>query len=164
MFDDYGNWIPNGGSRFATPMFQGNAFAGIGDVSGVGNIGPSVMGHDQVSAGMPSFTGDLGGMPALAVNPAAGGSIWDNFLSKPGQQGWGGMALGAASGLFNGFLGMQQLGVAKDTLAQNKRQFDLNFGAQQKMTNSRLADRQATRVASGYSNTSVNDYMKQYGI
>lgn len=131
---------------------------------------------DSMNAPAMDMRSILSGTPAPTAGPlanvaggasAASPNFWsmDSFLGSPGQQGWGGLALGAASGLMNGFIGLQQLGVAKKTLAQNERQFNLNFGAQQKMTNSRLADRQATRVASGMPGaTAVSDYMKQYGI
>lgn len=79
-------------------------------------------------------------------------------------QGMFDMGLGAAQGLMGAYLGFQNLGVAKDTLAQNKRQFDLNFGAQKKLTNSRLEDRQAGRVAFGAGATPVADYMAKNGI
>lgn len=75
------------------------------------------------------------------------------------------MGLGAAQGLMGSYLGFQNLGIAKDTLAQNKRQFDLNFGAQQKLTNSRLADRQAARIAANpTAYTPVAEYMAKNGI
>jgi len=61
--------------------------------------------------------------------------------------GWGSMALGVASGLMNGYMGMKNYGLAKETLANNKAQFERNFGAQAKITNSSLADRQDRRVA-----------------
>lgn len=92
---------------------------------------------------------------------------WLNKTDKNGmvQQGALSPMIGAGSALMNGILGFKQYGLAKETLAQNKRQFDLNFGAQQKMTNSRLADRQAARVAANPgAYTAVGDYMKQYGI
>jgi hypothetical protein len=80
-------------------------------------------------------------------------------------QGWGALGLGAAQGILGGYLGLQQLGVAKDTLAANKEQFAKNFAAQQKTTNAALYDRQAARVASNPgAYQSVGDYMKQNGI
>jgi hypothetical protein len=75
------------------------------------------------------------------------------------------MGLGAAQGLLGAYLGFQNIGIAKDTLSQNKRQFDLNFGAQQKLTNARLADRQASRLASNpTAYQSQADYMAKNGI
>ena len=105
------------------------------------------------------------GAPGADFSNAGGGSIWDSFLSKDGKQGWGDTAMGAASGLFNAWMGMKQYGLAKDTLETNKQQFAQNFGAQQKMTNSRLEDRQAARVASNPgAYQSVGDYMKKNGV
>lgn len=99
----------------------------------------------------------------------AGSGLFDGFLGKTENgvtsQGWGGMALGTAQGLMNGYMGLKQYGLAKDTFNENKRQFGLNYDAQQKTTNAHLADRQAARVAgstSGYQ--SVADYMKTNGI
>lgn len=81
------------------------------------------------------------------------------------MQGWGGMAVGAASGLMNSFLGFQQLGMAKDAAKENRRQFNMNFDAQSKTTNAQLNDRQRARIASNPgAYQSVGDYMKTYGI
>ena len=79
--------------------------------------------------------------------------------------GWGGMAMGAASGLANAFMGMKQYGLAKDTLANNKQQFQMQYDAQKQMTNSNLEDRQRARVASNPgAYQSVGDYMTKYGV
>ena len=79
--------------------------------------------------------------------------------------GWGGLALGAAQGIGNSFMAMQQYGLAKDTLAQNKREFNMNYDAQRKTTNAALSDRQAARVAANpNAYQSVGDYMDKYGI
>lgn len=118
---------------------------------------------------------DLGSGSAAPAS-TLGGAGFNDWLKSTGilgstdadglkTQGWGGMALGAASGLGNAFLGMQQYGLAKDTLNENKRQFQLNFDAQKKTTNARLEDRQAARVASNPgAYQSVGDYLKKYGV
>lgn len=81
-------------------------------------------------------------------------------------QGWGGPALGAISGLGNAYMGMQQLNLAKETLANNKRQFDMNYGAQRQTTNTRLEDRQRARVNGSAPGTyeSVGDYMNKHRV
>ena len=90
------------------------------------------------------------------------GSIWDSF---GGKDGWGGTALGAIGGIASAFLGMKQYGLAKQTLEENKRQFQLNYDAQKKMTNTRLEDRQRARVASNAgAYQSVGDYMATNGV
>jgi hypothetical protein len=79
--------------------------------------------------------------------------------------GWGGLALGTATGLGGLYLGMQQYNLAKDALANNKAQFERNFAAQKTTTNANLEDRQRARVASnGGAYQSVGDYMSQNGI
>ncbi|GEK52348.1 hypothetical protein [Vreelandella venusta] len=76
------------------------------------------------------------------------------------SNGWGGMALGAASGLGSAYLGMKQYGMAKKQLSESKRQFDLNYGAQRQMVNTDLEDRQRARVASNpTAYESVGSYM-----
>lgn len=114
-----------------------------------------------------------------AASAPGGDSMWggiSSWLDSSGilgkkmadgtqMQGWGMPALNLASGLANAYFGYQQLGVAKDTLDQNKKQFQLNFDAQKKTTNAALADRQTARVAANPgAYQSVGNYMKQYGI
>jgi len=80
-------------------------------------------------------------------------------------QGWGGLAVGAASGLLNSYMGMKQYGMAKDNLAESKRQYDSNYAAQKTTTNASLEDRQRARVASNEgAYQSVGDYMNKNGI
>ena len=114
----------------------------------------------------PTIFGNGSATPlAGTVPPAGGGSIFDSFLTKGDQQGWGGMALGVGQGLANAYMGMKQYGLAKDTFNQNKLQFEKNFANQTKLTNSRLKDRQTARVASNPgAYQSVGEYMKQNGV
>lgn len=87
------------------------------------------------------------------------------FIGSEGQQGWGGLALGAAQGLGNAFMGMKQYGLAKDTLQNTRDQFNMNYGAQRDLTNSQLEDRQRARVtATAGGAESVEDYMKRNRI
>lgn len=75
------------------------------------------------------------------------------------------MALSGAASLASAFMGMKQYGLAKQQLAENQRQFDTNFGAQQKLTNSNLEDRQLARVASNPgAYESVGSYMNKNGV
>jgi hypothetical protein len=112
----------------------------------------------------PTLTGGIGG---------GGGSGTGNWFRDSGflgsrntdgtfNQGWGGMALGGAQALGSLYLGMKQYGLAKDTLAANKAQFERNFDAQRRTTNASLEDRQRARVASNAgAYQSVGDYMDQ---
>ena len=113
--------------------------------------------------------GGMGNNFSAAIPTLPGAAPESNWLSgmvgTPGAPGWGGMAMGAASGLANTFLGMKQYGLAKKSLAQNKEQFQMNYDAQKKTTNSRLEDRQKARVASNSgAYESVGDYMKKYAV
>jgi len=102
------------------------------------------------------------------AQPTASGGI--GFLGSTDANGvrtdgWGGMALGAVSGIANTYMGMKQYGLAKDQLKEGQRQYDKNYAAQKTTTNASLEDRQAARVASnpgGYE--SVGSYMNKNGI
>ncbi|WP_126527061.1 hypothetical protein [Stutzerimonas stutzeri] len=52
------------------------------------------------------------------------------------QQGWGGMAISGLSALSNAYMGMKQYGLAKEQFAESKRQYNQNYAAQRKLTNS----------------------------
>ena len=96
---------------------------------------------------------------------AAEPSFFQSMLGTKDAPGWGGLALNAAGGLASTFLGMKQYGLAKKTLAENKRQFQLNYDAQKQTTNARLEGRQAARVSrdpTAYQ--SVGDYMNKNRI
>lgn len=102
--------------------------------------------------------------------PNDGGGFFGSFLDKRGAdgsmtQGWGGMALSAATGLANAYMGMKQLGIAKDTLKFNKQKHAQNYDAQKRTTNASLEDRQRGRVASNPgAYESVGSYMDKNGI
>lgn len=114
--------------------------------------------------GTPSFMQE-GFMPS---NPAES-MTWQDSLKDafgtPQSPGWATGLLGAGQGLMNGWLGMQQYGLAKDKLAEGKRQFELNYNAQRTMTNADLEDRQKARVASNPgAYESVGSYMSKNGV
>lgn len=74
--------------------------------------------------------------------------------------GYGTAGMQLAQGLGNAWLGMKQYGVAKDSLNESKRQFGLNFGAQQKMTNMQIEDRMTLAKAEGRDGS----YMEKYKV
>lgn len=101
--------------------------------------------------------------------PADGNASWSWFGGKNPDgsiiNSGLGAGVGAAQALFNGYLGMQQLAVAKKTLAEGQRQFDMNYGSQRTLTNARLEDRQRARVASNSgAYESVGTYMNRNGV
>lgn len=77
----------------------------------------------------------------------------------------GQLGLGLGSGLLNGYLGFQNLKVAKDQARQAQQNWDKQWNANVKSTNTALSDRQRARVASNAgAYESVDSYMKKYGI
>lgn len=146
------------------------------------------MGANGIPGGLPSYTAgapydsgsfaglDLSNPMALTDIGAAGsgsagfGSLMDwmkrsGMLNSRDQQGWGGLALGAAQGIGNMYMGMQQYGLMKDAFENSKQQFERQFEAQKNLTNSRLEDRQKARVASNSSAyESPDSYMTKYGV
>lgn len=130
---------------------------------------PSAFNYDTDMAGLMPTSTPLGGTPTNAqifsdiggTTPPGGGRGW-NWLSTRDQQGVLGPALAGAQALGSLYLGMKQYGLAKDTLAANKAQFERNFDAQRRTTNAALEDRQRARVASNPgAYQSVGDYMNQ---
>ena len=106
----------------------------------------------------PTFTQLPGATPPGSI----GGFGLDCML---GPNGWGGLALGAAQGLMGGYMGLQQLGMAKKSFKENQRQFNLNYDAQRRTTNSALEDRQRARLASNAgAYESVGSYMDRNGV
>lgn len=105
-----------------------------------------------------------GAMPAM--DPTFMQSMTGYTLSDGTKvAGWGGLGLGALQGVGNIWSGMQQYGVARDALRQQRREFDANFGAQRNMINSQLEDRQRARVASNPgAYQPVDQYMSTYRV
>lgn len=169
MGDDYSG-VPQynmlgslGGYGSRAPGFDMNAMGFSGQQSNMlsGGFGADLTGAGGGFSLPESSWGGIGGAGATQ----GGGSMWDSFLSKDGQQGWGGMAMGGLGAAANLWMGMKQYGLAKKSLAENKRQFEMNYAAQSKLTNAQLEDRQRARVASnpgGYE--SVGSYMNRNGV
>lgn len=137
----------------------------------------SSMGSWAPTAKIDPNLSSLGNLDAgsIAHDPSLMDSLsnWWNTSGVAGKvlpdgtrtQGWGSMGLSAAQGLMSGWLGMQQYGLAKEALAQQKKAFDLNYASQVKTTNARLNDQATARYASNpHAYQSPSDYMKQYGI
>ena len=106
------------------------------------------------------------GTTALSKEP----TLWDSFLGYKkvdgtAVNGFGGLALGAASGLGNLWMGMKNYGLAKNQLAFQEDAYAKNYAAQAKITDAALEDRQRARVAANpTAYASVSDYMAKNGI
>lgn len=96
------------------------------------------------------------------------GSFLDSILGGTGDMSglqMGQLGLGGVTSLLNGYLGFQNLSLAKKQYQSQLDQFNKQWAANKKLTNASLADRQAARVASNpNAYQSVDDYMKKYGI
>lgn len=152
----------------------------VGDGSNVnGSLGSGFSNLSSYGMPPPPTVGGFGGIPYNSITPGASTAVSTGFQPSAWQRltgyvdpatdkqvtGWGGLALGGASFLTNAYLGMQQYGIAKDTLEQNKRQFKLNYDAQRSMTNSALEDRQRRRMQERPDLAMpVADYMAKWGI
>lgn len=106
------------------------------------------------------------GSPSVVNDPSFLQSMI-GFKDANGQQqaGWGGLAFDVVSGIGSSYMGMQKLGLAKDTLKENKRQYNQNYQAQRDSINTQYEDRQRARVASNPgAYQSVGEYMDKNRI
>lgn len=67
-------------------------------------------------------------------------------------------------GAWNAYSANKQLGMQQDAMNLAKKQWQMDWDAKAKITNSELADRQAKRHYSDSKAASVADYMGKYGI
>ena len=132
--------------------------------SGVGSGGSL---SDPILSGVsPNLVSNA--LPGMNATTGLPPTFMDKMLGYEGANGavggWGGLALGAASGIGQSLMSMKQYGLMEDQLKEQKRQFDINYGMQRKSFNNQLEDRQRARVASNAgAYQSVGDYMKKYG-
>lgn len=128
-----------------------------------GSLTPSL---DSLSTG---FTNSANTFNTTALTGSGGsGSFLDSILGGTGDMSglqMGQLGLGGVTSLLNGYLGFQNLSLAKKQYQSQLDQFNKQWDANKKLTNASLADRQAARVASNpNAYQSVDDYMKKYGI
>jgi hypothetical protein len=159
-------------SRFGvTPGFQGMAAGGLPYGMQVGSSIPAY----GAGYGLGSST-ELGGMAGVdgVASPvtAPGGlsarpEMWsmDNWFGTKDRPGMAQVGLGVAGGTAGLYLGLKQYGLMKKSLAENRRQFDMNWGAQTGRINTELEDRQRSRVAANPSlYEGVDSYMARNRI
>ena len=128
-----------------------------------GSVTPSL---DSLSTG---FTNSANTFNNTTLTGSGGsGSFLDSILGGSGDMSglqMGQLGLGGVTSLLNGYLGFQNLSLAKKQYQSQLDQFNKQWDANKKLTNASLADRQAARVASNpNAYQSVDDYMKKYGI
>lgn len=157
-------------TTFANPLYS-TGFGGMPlsnapvDLAGLTNWGRTSFNPQNNINVMENPFGYSPSVPTSATSP----DFWSlrGLIGDTGNPGWGSLALGSAQALGGLFMGMKQYGIAKKTLNENKRQFQLNWDANRNLTNAQLADRQAGRIAASGPDgrhASVADYMAQYGI
>lgn len=80
--------------------------------------------------------------------------------------GWGGMALGAASSLAQLYTGMKQYGLMKDQLAFSKDAFNKNYRVQAADYDRRIGEQYDRRAAEGLMPVTMPkaEYMAKYGV
>lgn len=128
-----------------------------------GSMSPSL---DSLGTG---FTNSANTFNNTSLTGSGGsGSFLDSILGGMGDMSglqMGQLGLGGVNSLLQGYLGFQNLGLAKKQYQSQLDQFNKQWDANKKLTNASLADRQAARVASNpNAYQSVDDYMKKYGI
>ena len=127
-----------------------------------GSMSPSL---DGLSTG---FSNSANTFNNTQLGTSGSGSFLDSILGSMGDMSglqMGQLGLGGVNSLLQGYLGFQNLGLAKKQYQSQLDQFNKQWDANKKLTNASLADRQAARVASNpNAYQSVDDYMKKYGI
>ena len=78
--------------------------------------------------------------------------------------GWGGLALGAANGVFNAYNSLATLNATKDMLETQKHFASANLQNGQKSYNTQIENRQRDRVAANPNEMSVSDYMAKHRL
>ena len=150
------NWQSN---QPFVPGMPGNQFDTLGGYGG-GTLGSGLYNPQQfintsasAPLSIPGLTNPVapGAVPMFGQagftpgDPVGGATPW---YQDNNALGLAGMGVAAGTSLLNAFMGMKQYGLAKDSLAEGKRQFELNYGAQRDLTNAKQEDRQKARYAS----------------
>lgn len=157
---NYGNF-----SNYGQTSLTSNTLGGPNVLGGGADFDAAVNG---LFTGVGS-TGNLANSNGMQIG-GGDGNIMGNFLSRTDAdgnkiQGWGGMALGAAQGIGNLWMGKQQFDLAKDQLKNNKRQFALNFGASANTTNANMFNKQQSmKMANPSLYGSTADHMNKYEV
>ena len=90
---------------------------------------------------------------------------WNNLMGDKNTIGKLPALFGMGNSIMDGWLGMEKLDLAKDSLNFQKDAFSKQFENQRSLTNTEMQDRQAARVASNpTAYQSVDEYMKANGV
>lgn len=132
--------------KFTTPTVPSVATPAVANSSGMFNFG---------------ITDKLKGMNSWMQDTGMIGSTKDGIQ----KEGWGGMLANGIGALSNAYFAMQQYGLAKQSLEQNKEQFNKNYEANKKITNARLEGKAAARYNNNpKGHLSPEEYMRKHGV
>lgn len=130
--------------------------------------------HNLFGGGSSGATGTVPATPGMTGTSIATDAAPNSFNTPTvsgvlgtGMSGLqlGQLGLGLGNGLLNGYLGFQNLGLARKQADQAQSNWNKQWNANVKNTNAALEDRQKARVASNPgAYESVDSYMKKYGI
>ena len=128
-------------------------------------VDPTLMGQQPQYTSSQGFNID----PSAWNSPDFSSSFLEGSPTTPKPSLWGNTMQGidAASNLFNGWVGYQQMKTARDGLKESKRQFDMNWGAQKQLTNQQLWERRNAQIAAaGGTNNGLTpeEYVMQWGV
>lgn len=138
----------------------------MNDFTSVSDWWNNLMGNSGTTAANGVNVPTTPGMNGVGIGANNGANTF-NTLGTSGLSGLqlGSLGLQAGSGLLNGYLGLQSLGLAKQQASDARNQWNQQWEANRTTTNAALNDRQAARVASNpKAYESVDSYMKKYGI
>ena len=127
----------------------------------------SVMGNTNYT---DSIDGSLPTPAKMQFGGGSGRGFLDKFNpdTKEVTQGWGMPAIQGISAAAGAYLGYQQLKLGQSQLEQNKKIFNLNFGAQAQTLNTRMEDRQRSLVGAAEGTNrnveSVDSYLSKHAI
>tara|TARA_R110000764_G_scaffold232623_1_gene325158 strand:+ start:664 stop:1137 length:474 start_codon:yes stop_codon:yes gene_type:complete len=125
----------------------------------------------QIDFGAMDFSNAFGAGDALNLDGVYQDSSFEKLLNgNVGPKSWldklSGYSdvLNAGANVVQAYAGNKQLGYARDSLKESKRQFNANYETQRSLTNTQMRDRQRSLVASNPKHESVESYMKKNGI
>lgn len=155
-----------------SPMTMG--FTPELDLSSLGSFGQVLNGMGGAGTGTGSTAVNVadnsagGGLMSGFGNIFSSGSLFGSTEASGKQtSGWAMPAINLVTGLLSMQQGKKAEKFAKSQLAESKRQFDMNYGAQRQSINTELEDRQRARVASAGGSGAyedVNTYLEKNRI
>lgn len=175
-------WPPRESQGLRLPNYYGSGY-GVGSTPApvplyqpeTGNVNYSLSPEAMLGNGNSGLLPNFGGgtlEPTSWLQDMNGwgkkNGLWGGTTENPSM---GGAILNTGKTLWGAYAGMQQYGLAKSMLEENKANYAKQYAAQRQMTNANMYDRQVARNASspGDANRpgayqSVGAYMGEHGV